>query len=360
MTSDNWRWFSLILVTLVITVAFFGMTQSFLMPLALAAICGAIAKPLNMRLVGYCGGRKTLGSVLTLILLILLVFGPIFGLIALALSQAAALIDNVSEVASRISEQNTKFEMPEWVPIDMSVEELRQRIIDKMGAILQAVAGFFVASLSQMTVGAAVFFLHLFVFFYALFFFLQMNTPIMVQILRFTGLKPETQSLLNERIVSVSRATIKGTLTIAFIQGSLGGISFWVAGIEGAAFWTVVMMVAAVLPGLGAPFVIFGGAAYLALNQQYLAAIGLAVWAGAVVSTIDNILRPTLVGRDAKLHDVMILVSTLGGLGMFGAAGLVLGPVLAGLFVTIWQTLAEAVAQPREADADPVPVQASE
>lgn len=341
--AENWRWLALILITLLITAAFVQMTLGFMVPLALAAITAGMAQPMNRKIVALLGGRRNTGSLITLLSLMFLVIAPLFALIFLAISQASSLVNNVSNFASDLSTDPTTYTLPGWVPFEVDLEDLRQKITERMGTILQAVARFFVASVGQVTVGAAAFFLSLFVYFYALFFFLQFETPIMVQVLRYTGLRPRTQAKLHERIVSVSRATIKGTLSIAFIQGVLGGISFWIAGIDGAAFWTVVMMVAAVLPGLGAPVVIFIGAAYLAINGAYVAAAGLALWAGLVVSTIDNVLRPILVGRDAKLHDVMILISTLGGLGLFGASGLVLGPVLAGLFVTIWHTLAEAV-----------------
>ncbi|WP_164659040.1 AI-2E family transporter [Tropicibacter sp. Alg240-R139] len=341
--AENWRWLALILITLLITSAFFQMTLGFMVPLALAAITGAMAQPMNRKIVAFLGGRRNTGSLITLLSLMFLVIAPLFALIVLAISQASALVNNVSLFANDLSANSTTFTLPSWVPFEVDLEDLRQKITERMGTILQAVARFFVASVGQVTVGAATFFLSLFVYFYSLFFFLQFETPIMVQVLRYTGLRPDTQAKLHERIVSVSRATIKGTLSIAFIQGVLGGVSFWLAGIEGAAFWTVVMMVAAVLPGLGAPVVMFIGAAYLAIDGAYFASVGLALWAALVVSTIDNVLRPILVGRDAKLHDVMILISTLGGLSLFGASGLVLGPVLAGLFVTIWHTLAEAV-----------------
>lgn len=145
-------------------------------------------------------------------------------------------------------------------------------------------------------------------------------------------------------MISISRATIKGTLFIGVAQGALGAVGFWATGIEGAAFWGVVMAVLSIIPGLGPLLIIFCGVIWLFAQGEATMAIGLAVWGLAVVGTIDNILRPILVGRDAALHDVLILISTLGGLAVFGAAGLVLGPVLAGLFVTLWDTIARSAA----------------
>lgn len=344
VSADALRWFALISATLLISVFFVRMIQGMIEPLLLAAITGAIAQPFERHVSRLLGGRRVLGSVVTLVLMILVIILPLMGLIALAVSQADAFASGVGRLAGRIGATDWPNLVPDWVPFGGDLEALWPRILNKLGDLLQASAAFFVSSLSSMTVGAANFFLKLFVFFYSLFFFLQMDTPITLQLLRFTGLARQTQLQLNERIMSVSRATIQGTLVIAAIQGVLGGLSFWVAGVPGAAFWSVVMIVMAVLPAIGAPAVLFFGAIYLAARGQYLEAVGVAIWAAAVVSTIDNVLRPVLVSRDARLHDIVILVSTLGGLGMFGASGLILGPVLAGLFVTIWTTMAEEIA----------------
>ena len=134
---------------------------------------------------------------------------------------------------------------------------------------------------------------------------------------------------------SVSRATVKGTLIIALIQGTLGGIGFAVAGIEAPVFWGAVMAVLSMLPGIGATLVWAPVVAYLLIAGQTLAGLGLLAWCAGVVGSIDNFLRPVLVGRDTEMPDLLILLSTLGGIGLFGFSGLVLGPILAALFVTV-------------------------
>lgn len=342
ISTDFMRWMALLVATLVISIGFFQMTAGLLIPLILAAIVGAIARPMNMWLARHLGGRIGLSSGLTLIILAVAVFAPLSGLLTMAVSQAGAMMDGLENLANRVESAELNQELPSWLPFEGTLKDLYEKAIESFGTIARSAASFFVSSVSAITIGATVFFLHFFVFMYALFFFLQMETSVIVQVLRYSGLPEETQKLLNERIVSVSRATIKGTFMIAFIQGSMGGVSFAVAGIDGAVFWAVVMMVLAMLPGFGAPFGIICGSIFLATQSDYVGAVGLLLWAG-VVSVIDNLLRPTLVGRDARLHDLVILISTLGGLGMFGASGLVLGPVLAGLFVSIWSTLAETM-----------------
>jgi len=134
----------------------------------------------------------------------------------------------------------------------------------------------------------------------------------------------------------VTRATIKGTLLIGIIQGTLAGIGFWVAGIDGAAFWGTVMAVLSVVPGIGAALVWVPAVIYLFIVGHSLAATLLLAWCAAGVGTIDNMLRPKLVGKDAKMPDLLILLGTLGGLFFFGPIGFIIGPLVCGLFLTVW------------------------
>ena len=109
-----------------------------------------------------------------------------------------------------------------------------------------------------------------------------------------------------------------------------------IVGIPGAAFWGTIMVVLSIIPGIGTALIWIPAVIYLFINGETVAATGLAVWSVAVVGTVDNVLRPRLVGKGARMPDLLVLVSTLGGLGLFGALGLVIGPVIAALFITAW------------------------
>ena len=138
------------------------------------------------------------------------------------------------------------------------------------------------------------------------------------------------------QLASITRASVKGTLVIGIIQGTLSGIAFWVAGIEGAALWGTIMTILSIIPGIGAALVWVPAVIILFVTGQHLTAILLAVWCAAVVGTVDNFLRPVLVGRDAKMPDLLILIGTLGGLFLFGLIGFIVGPIVCGLFLTVW------------------------
>lgn len=337
----NVRWLALLTATVLITIIFFRIIAPFVVPLILAAIAAAMMQSFNQWLSRALGGRRRIASILTILFLALVILGPLFGLVYLAAIQAAGLTETVRETAQKLAESQVTDFLPDWFPFEGDLEEIWPKIVTKIGEFTHAVANFFVSILPAVTRGAAHLFLSMFIFIYSMLFFLQMDPPIMVRVLAHSGLPKPMQVQLIDRVISISRATIKGTLVIGLIQGLLGGFSLWVVGMSGVAFWSVVMMVLSVIPGLGAPSVLVGAAIYLGIEGEMTLAIGLLIWAVLVVGTIDNVLRPILVGRDAKLHDIMILISSLGGLGMFGITGLILGPVLAGLFVSIWSTLAD-------------------
>jgi predicted PurR-regulated permease PerM len=157
----------------------------------------------------------------------------------------------------------------------------------------------------------------------------------------------------------VTRATLKGTVLIGLAQGVLGGLAFRVVGIDGSLFWGTVMTVLSIIPGLGGAVVWVPAVIILIATGSWLKGIGLALFCALVVGSVDNLLRPILVGRDTKMHELMIFFSTLGGLLAFGAMGFILGPLLAALFMTIWEMFGAAF-RTELRDAPPVVVLATD
>jgi predicted PurR-regulated permease PerM len=157
--------------------------------------------------------------------------------------------------------------------------------------------------------------------------------------------------LLFSKFGEVTRATIKGNMVIALIQGSLGGLIFWALGIPGALLWGVVMAVLSLIPAVGPAIVWVPVSIYLFASGENVKAIILIAFGAGVIGLVDNILRPILVGRDTKLPDYIVLLSTLGGLALFGINGFVIGPVIAALFIAFWGIFMRDVNVP---DAPPV------
>jgi predicted PurR-regulated permease PerM len=180
---------------------------------------------------------------------------------------------------------------------------------------------------------------------YAMFFFLVGGPRILRLILYYLPLEPEQENRMVERFVSVARATLKGSLVIGVIQGALAGVAFAVVGVPSPAFWGTVMAVLSIIPGVGTALVWIPACIWLIAIGRLGAAIGLATWCVIVVGTVDNFLRPLLIGRDTKMSDLLVLLGTLGGLIVFGAIGFIIGPIIAALFVTVWDIYGEAFSE---------------
>ena len=198
--------------------------------------------------------------------------------------------------------------------------------------------------MTRATSGTLGAFLNLVVMLFALFFFLTRGQALSKNGLELLPMPTEDRALLAERALSTIRATVKGTFVIAVIQGVLTGAALAVAGVPGAVFWGTVTAVLSVIPGIGPPLVWGPAGIWLIANGNYVAGAALIAWGALVVGVIDNLLRPRLVGQDAKLPDLLILISTLGGLALFGAIGLIIGPVIAALFASVWYLYAQSYA----------------
>jgi predicted PurR-regulated permease PerM len=185
--------------------------------------------------------------------------------------------------------------------------------------------------------------------FYMLFFFLRDRNAAIDALARVSPFSRIETGKLMLRVRDTIHATIYGTLAVAVLQGTLGGIAFWWLGFPSAALWAVVMTVVSIIPVLGSFIIWIPATIYLALEDRWADAIALGLWGGVVISTADNVLRPMFVGESLRLHTAPAFVAMLGGLQLFGAAGLILGPVaftMTTLMLEFWRRRADPDLQP--------------
>jgi predicted PurR-regulated permease PerM len=234
----------------------------------------------------------------------------------------------------------TTFNVHDWVvhrfPALAKYVPSQEQLLEQVGTAAKTAGAFLVSFAAGMTATTAALLLNLFVMLYAMFFFFRDGHKILERIFYYTPLSDEDETRMLTQLASITRATVKGTLVIGIIQGTLAGIAFRVAGIEGAALWGTIMTILSIIPGIGAALVWVPAVIILFLTGQHLTATLLGAWCAAVVGTVDNFLRPMLVGRDAKMPDLLILIGTLGGLFLFGPIGFIVGPIVCGLFLTVW------------------------
>ena len=329
----------IILIVLVfITALFFTMIRGFLMTILLAAIFSGLAHPLYRRLVRGFRGRRGLAAGAIVIGFLVVIVVPLVGLLGLIATQALRVSDSVRPwLEEQLASPGRFDEMLRSLPFADRIEPYRSQILMKGAEIAGAAGNLFFDKITAMTRNTIAFLFHFFLYLYTMYYFLKDGPAMLSRVRSFLPVADEDQDRMFDKFLSVTRATLKGTFLIGLAQGTLAGMAFAVAGIEGAVFWGTIMSLLSVIPGLGTAVVWVPAAIVLLIVGHAGRAIGLALFCGLVVGTIDNVLRPRLVGADTRMHPLLILFSTMGGLAFFGFPGVIVGPILAALFITIWE-----------------------
>jgi predicted PurR-regulated permease PerM len=332
--------FLLVLVTL-----FFGvLVAGFVVPVFWAAVLAIVFRPVERRLsVKFGGTRRNSSAALTLLLVILVVFVPL-GFVAVAVSREAV------ELYARFTagELAVSDAMDRWVPalvrfgarFGITPATVRSNVADAATAIGQFVASGAVA-FGQNAVKA---FGQFGLMIYVLFFFLRDGDQLLRQIARALPLGDAREKALFERFTAVTRATLKGTLVVGAVQGTLGAIFFALLGLEAPVFWGTMMWACSLIPIIGPTTIWLPASLYLLVTGAVAKGLLLLALGTFGIALVDNILRPILVGRETRMPDYVVLLSTLGGLGLFGLSGFVAGPAIAALFITTWDMFAREYA----------------
>ena len=333
MRSDTVNKFIIVIMVVFISAVFLSMIKSFLMAIFLAGIFSALARPIYVKLNRRLNGRIHLSAIITLVLILMVVVMPFAGLTGVVTNQAIKVSQSIMPwVKKQIEEPDSHTELLEKIPYYDVVMEYREPILAKAGEMVGHVSQFLINNLSSVTMGAAHFLFMLFIWLYAMYFFLLDGDKLMDRILYYLPMKDEDEQLILDRFTSVARATLKGTAVIGIIQGGLAGLALWVVGIPSAVFWGVIMVVLSIIPSIGTAVVWVPAAVILAISGSVGKALGLFIFCGIVVGSVDNLIRPVLVGKDTQMHELMIFLGTLGGIFMFGITGMVIGPIIAALF----------------------------
>jgi predicted PurR-regulated permease PerM len=341
--SERVRRITLVSVAAVISLVFLWMVRDFLVPLLLAALAAGLLRPAYRSFTKRFGGRKGLAAGLTVTLLSLFGVLPLGAFGALVGAQVAEF-GRIAEpwIRERFAGAGSFKQILESYPSLHWLLPYREQLVKKVEELSGSVGSWAVGAITAAAGQTATFFLMLFVMLYGTFFFLIGGREILKKMLYYLPLPPDDEDRLVSRFLAVARATLKGTLVVGIVQGALGGVAFWIAGIGGAAVWGTAMAALSIIPGIGAALVWIPGVIYLFAMGRTGAALGLLAFCALIVSTVDNFLRPWLVGKDTKLSDLLVLVATLGGISLFGVMGFVIGPIVAALFVTIWEIYGEA------------------
>lgn len=337
-TSARRFFLSLIVI---VTLAFLWLVTPFAGAILWAVIAAVLFDPLNMRLLRAMPGRRNGAALLSLLVITTVVVVPAILLGAALLTEASAFFVRIRSGQIDLGRLfiEAQHHLPAWARSGLAdiglsdVGGLRARLSQGLANSFQSVAGR-ILNIGQGTLG---FFLALGVTLYLTFFLLRDGRELAARIERALPLMPQQRMILVAKMVLVIRATIKGSIVVAILQGAVGGFTFWVLGLPGALLWGVAMGVFSLFPAIGTGLVWVPVALYLLATGAIWQGIGLFLCGFFIISTVDNIVRPLLVGRDARMPDYVVLITTLGGFELMGFNGFVVGPLIAGLFLATWE-----------------------
>ncbi|MDR0208176.1 MAG: AI-2E family transporter [Pseudomonas putida] len=323
-----------------VTIAFLWILLPFYGAVFWAVILAILFSPLQRDLMLRLGGRRNLAAALTLLVCLLIAILPVIIIGTLLVQEGASLYQRIEkgelDIAGHI--ESFKALLPAFIQNALErlgmgdLEGLRENITKWATQGSQFLAG----QAFSFGQGTFDFLVGFGVMLYLLFFFLREGGELARKVRLAVPLPEQQKRRLQLKFSRVVRATVKGNLLVAITQGALGGLIFWALGIPSALVWAVLMAFLSLLPAVGAGIVWVPVAVYFLATGAILSGVVLIAFGVLVIGLVDNLLRPILVGKDTKMPDYLILISTLGGLAVFGLNGFVIGPLIAALFMSSW------------------------
>jgi predicted PurR-regulated permease PerM len=347
-------------VTLLVLYFSYLIIKPYLLDIFMALVLFFTAKPLYLALTRLFKGRKVLASGLTCLILLLVILIPLFSLMSIIATQALEFSSQVSRgmqnghlwswITAKIDALKlylTHLNLP-VPPGDINLAEIIQTVVGKASAFVYTNA-------IGLIKGFSYFFLDLVLTLFIAFFMFMQGDDFIDAIKQLSPLDPTHNDEILRETESTIKATLWGTVIVAFAQGTLGGIGFLIFGLPQPAFWGTVMIPASVIPVIGSTIIWGPAAIYLLFTGRAIAGIGLILWGGVVVSVIDNILKPILVKGSSETPSIFILFSILGGLTYFGMIGFILGPLILSFLLSLLRIYQKTILAPPA----PVPATAS-
>jgi predicted PurR-regulated permease PerM len=337
-------------ITVFVTVALGWILWPYFGAILWGTVLVMLFAPFNAKLQTSMGLGPTWSALLTMAVMLVAVILPLLAVAAALVRELTALYEVMSsgDVDFGKSFTTVADRLPKWMR-----RFLELLGVSNLGAVQQKLTFFFkqgsqALALQIVAIGqsAAHLVLSFFVMMYLLFFLLRDGDRLFVRIKSSISLPSNLQDALFEKFVTVVRATVKGDMLVALLQGTLGGLAFWTLGIRAALVWAVVMAVVSLLPAIGAAIVWLPVSIFLLASGSVWQGLALIAFGTLVIGLVDNILRPILVGQDTKMPGYLVLLSTLGGLEAFGLNGFVLGPVIAAMFLAVWEVSTKASMKP--------------
>jgi predicted PurR-regulated permease PerM len=329
-----------VLLIIVVSLAFAWILWPYFSAVFWATVLAIVFAPVYRRVCRSMREKRTLAALATLLLILLIVILPLTVLGSMMVREALGVYERIQSGQLNIGAyfQDIYAVLPPWFTdlLDRfgltNIASMRDRLSSSLMKGSQFVATQ-ALNIGQNTFN---FIIDLCIMLYLLFFLLRDGDALSRRLRGAIPLRGEQQRDLFVKFTTVIRATVKGNIVVAVIQGALGGLIFWVLGVHAPVLWAFLMFIASLLPAVGAALAWFPVAIYFIATGALWQGIILIAYGVLVIGLVDNVLRPVLVGKDTKMPDYVVLIATVGGIAVFGLNGFVIGPVIAAMFMAVW------------------------
>lgn len=337
MDFSKIRNFLFIALLAAVTFIFILVIKEFAYPIFWAAILAGVFYPVYKLINGKIR-VPNLSTAITMMIIVIIIVVPFILIGTLVVRESIELYTSFTQNGAVV--KNNISHAVEWIkqnPYTAQLNINENVIAEKFAELGQTISSFLLKSAKDITQNTIIFGIMFFITFYTLFFFIRDGEKLLHKLMHLCPLGDENEKLLYSKFTSTARATIKGSIIVGLIQGALGGLMFALVGVKGAIIWGILMVLIASVPGIGSYFIWLPAAIIMILIGRTWTGIGMILFGSLVIGTIDNIIRPLLVGKDSQMHPLLVLLSTLGGIAVFGIAGFIIGPVIAALMLAFWE-----------------------
>ncbi len=322
---------------ILVTMAFLYIIKPFFYPIFWATIIAGIFYPIFKKINSKLK-YPNISSLVTIFMVFVIIILPVALLSSLILKESLNVYESISNNQGPLV--NTVKNVFDWIQNNPIIDKFNldeQQVTAKLTEIAKTTTDFIFTAAKNLTQNSLTFLIMFIIMFYTLFFFLKDGDKLLKKLMRIFPLGDKHEVIMYKKFTSTARAVLKGTLIVGGIQGLLGGLLFYVVGIEGALIWGVIMMMLSIVPSLGSYIIWLPAALVMFVLGNVWQGVLMVIFGALVISTIDNFLRPILVGKDTQMHPLLILFSTLGGLVFFGISGFIIGPIVTALLLSLWE-----------------------
>ncbi|MFW5853639.1 MAG: AI-2E family transporter [Patescibacteria group bacterium] len=338
MNSKSWKFGIFLIILTLIGVLLFFIIKPFVLILLLTITLAIIFRPIYLSLSKYIWPSPAAG--LTLLLVVLIVILPTIAVGLEVFNESRQIYwdyftaDNTTDWQTILDEYKEYLEQYSFIqlfwPENINLEQIQEEVI----SWIYNNANTLISSLTKT-------FLNLSIFLFAFFYLIRDADKLKKWLFKISPLNDNQNKLIKNEFINTVKSIMNGSIFIAILQGVTSGIGFLLFGLPQPVLWGALSIILSLIPGIGASLILLPAAAYLLLTGSIGAGIGLIIWAVLVVGLMDNFLRPILIEKGTNIHAFLVLISALGGIALFGPIGFILGPIIAGLFLTLTDIYSE-------------------